>query len=101
HLAMRKTERPRNVRRLVGIAGPRIDHDDLGAAGFEIDRQIPGIGVEAQLVIHDGGDLAWFGHAVFENRGNLLCHRATPWLKPGDVRAVWLAAQTKMSACLT
>src|SRR5215204_2457163 len=46
-LAMRKTDRARNVAGLIRVARSRIDHDDAGVAGFEIDRQIPGIGMEA------------------------------------------------------
>src|SRR5215208_5975111 len=52
HLAMRETDRARNMAGLVRAARSRGDHDDAGMAGFKIDRQIPGIGMEAQLVVH-------------------------------------------------
>jgi hypothetical protein len=44
---------------IVLLAKP--DHLLLDKSRFEIDRQIPGIGVEAQLVVHDGGGFTRFG----------------------------------------
>jgi hypothetical protein len=52
HLSMGKANRAGDVSGRISVARARIDNDDLSLTGFEIDRQIPRVGVKAQLVRH-------------------------------------------------
>src|SRR6516162_5994978 len=52
----------------IGIVRASIDDDNSGRSSFEINRQIPGIGVKAQLVFHHRHGFARFRCAKFENR---------------------------------
>jgi len=62
---MWEADRTGDVEGDVRIAAARVDHDDRGTAGLEIDGQIPCGGVEAQLIFHRRRGFAGFGCAKF------------------------------------
>ena len=62
---MWEADRTGDVEGDVRIAAARVDHDDRGTAGLEIDGQIPCGGVEAQLIFHRRRGFAGFGGAKF------------------------------------
>jgi hypothetical protein len=62
-----EADRAGNVAGGVGIVPAGVDDADSGRSGFEIDRQIPGIGVKPQFVFHHRRGFAQLRYAKFEN----------------------------------
>src|SRR5215472_1556992 len=74
HLPVGKAHRARDMSGGISLARARIDDDNRRQAGFEIDRQIPRVGVKAQLVLHQCNGFAGLGNTVFQHRGIGLRH---------------------------
>ena len=64
HISVRQAQRAWNMGG-IGLARTSIDDDSRRVARFQIDRQVPGIGMEPQLVGHQGGDFARRRNAIW------------------------------------
>src|SRR5271154_1833602 len=85
HLPMREADSAEDVAGKVCIARAGVDHNDFGKPGFEINGQIPRVGVEAQFVFHHRHGFTWLRRAVFKNCGSLIRH---DWLRfRGTIRS--------------
>jgi len=71
-LAMWEADGAGDVANGIRIAGAGVDHDDLGKSSSKINRQVPRISVEAQLVFHRARNFTRLGRAIFEDCGNFM-----------------------------
>ena len=52
HFPVREADGTRDVSSRIGVAGSGVNDDDRWVLAFKINRKVPGIGMEAQLVGH-------------------------------------------------